>query len=247
MMQSFDDRTLDQPFKRQLFDKVRAVLQRGFRKSRKGQDIIFAQESHRTTSEVLDGRGGASFLLELLHYLGGSCLTKRELLKKILVIAARSLKIPVMIMPSGAASVCMYPHFEEPPVARLLQRTLRRGFHALPSEAEALIFQYAAPVWVAQQSMQRRNLSSRPQTFLIEAGESRTNRFLSSVFPFESSLLRFSDGRRASLEWASSEDPHTALFVRTEDIWALINFCRYYRKRNSSYALKVRGLGILLV
>jgi hypothetical protein len=243
-MRSFDDQALDQPFKRALFEKIRRILQKSFRKSRTGQDIIFSQDSHRTTSEVLDGRGGASFLLELLHYLGGGLLQKRELLKTILVIAARSLKIPIRLLPSGIVSVRMYPHFEEPSVARHMNLVLRRGL-PLSDELRDLVLAFAGPLWVSHMSTSPRDLGRRPQSFLIETDEPRTRRFLRSVLPFQHSVLDFSEGHQTLIEWTGSAEQ--TMWVHTSNIWELVNYFRFHRKKNAAHTLRIRGLGTLLV
>ena len=227
------------------FEAVKRFLIRAYRKARSGQDIIFCGESYRSTSELLDGPGGAAFLLEFLHVMGGKLVQQREFLKRMIVAAAWSLKLPIVVQPSGIVSLHLAPKGEAPKIASWLERLSRRAL-PFPPEVQAHVLSFAGQIWFSQKQGLDRNLASFSASYAIECGDAKVRRRLKAALPFKHAVLSFSDMNKVFVEWSADSQ---LVWAAGGNLWPLITLLRTQRRTRTGAAvpLKIRGFGMVLI
>jgi len=231
-----------------IFQTVKTFLMHFYRSSRKAQTIILCPESLRCNSKTLDGSGGAALLTELfLRVLRGKLVaSKREFCKKILLAAAWSLRMPIVVMPSGALSVGIAPSGKEPRESALLKVLVRRL--PFPDTSIDLILSFAGDIWVGTRSHPDTGLFHMMSSYAIEVPRNRLRPALRNCFPYPSCRLDFSGSGSIFSEWGS--DPaNNLVWIQAESLWPLITLLRFKQRSRGapSLVMTIRGFGDVLI
>jgi len=231
-----------------LFRALCTFLHRTFKRARKAQSVIFGGDSVRVEVASLDGDAGAALLTELRCCMayGDDVILRREFFKRLLLVAAVKVGLPVLFLATGAVSIGLQPRGPEPGDVAVIRGLQTR----LPEDVVSIILAFARDLWWAcHQQRVLPELDGIPRlcAYVVDTRSlPPLRRLLKKVFRYPCSRLDFAGLHSVFGEW--SFDFHR-LWLRAESPWPLIVLLRCLRRRTGlgAEALQLHGYGNILI